>query len=88
MAVRLESTIKRYIGLSTDRKPYTFPLETGEEKPPEGSSFLEADTGDVFRWNQDTWHGPEGPGRREAESAIGNHETVRRVKDMREGRFR
>ena len=88
MAVKLETTIKRYIGLKADRKPYTFPLESGEEKPPEGSSFLEADTGDIFRWTQDTWHGPEGPGRHEAEQAIGKQEAMRRTKDAREARFR
>lgn len=43
MAVRLEGTIKRYIGVSTDEKPM--------EDVPAGSSFLEEDTGLVWRFN-------------------------------------
>ena len=45
--VRLEGTIKRYIGTSTDEKPT-------EEIPP-GSSFLETNTGSVFRYDGRVW---------------------------------
>ena len=88
MAVRLENTIRRYIGLSTDRKPYTFPLASDEEKPPEGSSFLESDTGAVFRWNWDSWYGPEGLGRLEAAQALGKQEAVRGTRAPPEAQFR
>ena len=46
MAVTLERTTKRFIGLSTDDKP------TGA---PPGSSFLENDTGRVFRYDGHEW---------------------------------
>ena len=45
--VRLEGTIKRYIGASTDEKPT-------EEIPP-GSSFLETNTGAVWRFDGRVW---------------------------------
>jgi hypothetical protein len=48
MAVRLETTIKRFIGLSTDDKPI-------ETDMPAGSSFLESDTGDIYRWDGESW---------------------------------
>ena len=47
MAVRLEGTIKRFIGTSSDEKPTT-------DVPP-GSSFLEANTGIVSRFDGMTW---------------------------------
>ena len=50
MAVRLESTIKRYIGLSTDIKP----AHQTDTIPP-GSSFLEEDTGLVYRSTGTAW---------------------------------
>jgi len=46
MAVRLEATIQRWIGLSTDTKP------TG---PPVGSTFYEANTGYSFKYNGYAW---------------------------------
>ena len=46
MAVTLESTTRRYTGLSTDEKPVT--TEDGKYVSA-GSSFLELDTGRVFR---------------------------------------
>ena len=60
MAVALEGTIKRYIGLSTDRKPTprvaspdgSVPLST-DILP--GSSFLETDTYRIFRWSGSEW---------------------------------
>ena len=62
MAVRLEGAIHRYIGLSTDAKPRPFtggdensaPLagDMGEGQTlPAGSSFLETDTGLIYRWD-------------------------------------
>lgn len=66
MAVRLEGSIKRWIGLSTDTKP-----EPGQFSPdgeeltsaelPAGSSFLESDTGLIYRWNGHDWLPGEGP---------------------------
>ena len=47
MGVALETTIKRYVGLSTDTKPYPSLAET----LPAGSSFLESDTGKIYRWD-------------------------------------
>lgn len=47
MAVRLEGTIKRFIGTSTDEKPTT-------DVPP-GSSFLESNTGVVSRYDGTVW---------------------------------
>ena len=49
----LESTIKRYVGLSTDTKP-TGDFANGETLPP-GSSFLETDTGVIYRWSGEHW---------------------------------
>lgn len=45
--VRLEGTIKRYIGTSTDEKP--------TDDVPAGSSFLETTTGTVFRFDGRMW---------------------------------
>ena len=56
MAVRLEQQIKRYLGSSTDAKPK--PGDTGEELLP-GSSFLETDTGKIYRWDGFVWQCPE-----------------------------
>lgn len=60
MTVRLETKIHRYIGLSTDERPYP-----GQILPdgsvvtaadiPAGSSFLAADTEDVWRWDGRAW---------------------------------
>ena len=60
MAVTLEGSIKRYIGLSTDAKPRPFTgaaensvlgdMPAGETLPA-GSSFLETDTGLIYRWD-------------------------------------
>jgi len=47
MAVQLESTIKRYIGLSSDDKPA---LDI-----PAGSSFMESDTGKIYRFTGESW---------------------------------
>lgn len=52
MAVKLEGSIKRYIGLASDTKPT--PDETGETLPA-GSSFLESDTGRIWRWSGTEW---------------------------------
>lgn len=51
MAVTLEGTTRRYIGLSTDVKP--------TEGVPVGSSFLESDTGRVSRLDRYGWQDPQ-----------------------------
>ena len=51
MAVKLEQLTRRYIGLSTDLKPARAP----EDTVPAGSSFLEADTGRIYRWTGAEW---------------------------------
>ena len=54
MAVKLVSQTQRYIGLSLATKPRF--SNDAEEKPlGEGSTFLEADTGDMYRWNGTQW---------------------------------
>ena len=55
MTVRLEGSIKRYIGLSTDIKPGLGYQTNGSTvlaaDLPAGSSFLETDTGRIYRWD-------------------------------------
>ena len=51
MAVKLETNIKRFIGLSTDAKP----LPIVDSDLPVGSSFLENDTGTIYRWDGQMW---------------------------------
>ncbi len=46
MAVYLEGTLNRYLGLSTDTKPLS---------PPVGSYFYETDTGFTYRHNGYAW---------------------------------
>ena len=58
--MRLESSIKRYIGLSTEQKPRPgITLDDGSEISakdlPAGSSFFEEDTGLVSRWTGSIW---------------------------------
>lgn len=58
--MRLESSIKRYIGLSTERKPRPgLTMEDGVvvtlSDLPAGSSFFEEDTGLVSRWTGLVW---------------------------------
>lgn len=52
MAVKLEGTIKRFIGVTTDEKPTS--------EVPAGSSFLEADTGVVWRFDGRVWMAAQG----------------------------
>lgn len=58
MTVRLESTIKRFTGLSTDKRPEPRTLggrmNEGEPLPP-GSVFYELDTGKEYRWDGGLW---------------------------------
>ena len=54
MAVKLESSTRRWIGLSTDVKP----VSPADEVTP-GSSFLESDTGKIYRWDGEAWRCPE-----------------------------
>ena len=62
MTVKLQNTTYRYIGLSTDEKPV--PTGEGEGSSeakqmdlvlPPGSSFLENDTGKIYRWDGKSW---------------------------------
>ncbi len=66
MTVRLETKINRYIGLSGDEKPRVgLMLPADENNPngieilpaglPNGSTFLEADTGIIWHWNGSEW---------------------------------
>lgn len=48
----LEHSTLRYIGSSTDTKPTV--LADNKALPP-GSSFLENDTGHIFRWDGFEW---------------------------------
>jgi len=53
MAVKLEGSINRYLGLSTDSKPVG-DFASGQIIPV-GSSFMETDTGRIYRWNGGGW---------------------------------
>ena len=59
MTVRLEGPIRRYIGLSTDVKPIIGIQSDGSTIEvtdlPAGSSFMEPDTGRIYRWDGATW---------------------------------
>ena len=56
MAVKLEGAIQRFSGHSDDPKPVQ---EGQESKPlPPGSSFLETDTGRIWRWTGLEWRLP------------------------------
>ena len=60
MAVKLESTIKRWFGDSTDPKPAPGLVQAngntiGVADVPVGSAFFEEDTGRVYRWNGSSW---------------------------------
>jgi len=46
MAIKLEATIKRYNGISSDEKP---------ESPPEGSTLHFIDTGEKFIYHNGMW---------------------------------
>lgn len=59
MPVKLEASIRRWIGLSTDTKPFVGTQADGlvvaaTDLPP-GSSFLETDTGRIYRYDGDNW---------------------------------
>lgn len=49
--VKLEGTIKRFIGLSTDAKP----ASSLDDVIPVGSSFMEIDTGKIYRFDGAVW---------------------------------
>ena len=65
MAVRLEGSTRRWIGLSSDEKPIpghstwdpkdnvATTIEATDVPP--GSSFLETDTGRIQRWDGSAW---------------------------------
>ena len=66
MAVRLEGTIQRWVGLSTDIKP-----DHQTTVIPSGSSFLESDTGRIYRSTVNEWAiFPTGDGQSEILSGI------------------
>ena len=63
MAVQLEGTIRRYIGPSTDPKPFVGQVEENGHTItaadlPAGSTVLETDTGDIYRWDGADWRIP------------------------------
>ena len=75
MTVRLEAKIHRYIGLSTDERPYPGQIqpdgrELTDADIPVGSSFLAADTEDVWRWDGRGW-------------IAGDNRTVLALKDIK-----
>lgn len=66
MAIRQETGVRRFIGLSTDVKPYVGAQAdgtlggttlTGSDLPP-GSTLLESDTGRIYRWDGSAWTFP------------------------------
>lgn len=63
MTIRLEGTTKRWVGLSVDDKPRPTSKSPGatefDNQIPAGSSFLESDTGRIYRWNGFEWRAPE-----------------------------
>lgn len=76
MTVRLETTIKRYIGLSTDEKP-TPGQPFGEKDAltsadvPAGSTFLATDSNEIWHWDGREWVVGEGPEVRELKEIKG-----------------
>lgn len=61
MAVVLEGTVKRFVGLARDAKPRPGVEGADGTTPtaadvPAGSRFVESDTGRVFAWNGFDWH--------------------------------
>lgn len=62
MATRLEGSIQRWLGLSSDTKPGTGSQPDGSTIAlvdiPVGSSFLESDTGTIYRWTGTAWVAP------------------------------
>lgn len=64
MAYEVESsTLRRYVGLSTDEKPVT---EESVDTVPVGSYLQETDTGLEWRWTGLEWRLATGPGSDEA----------------------
>ncbi len=61
MTVRLETKIHRYVGLSSDPKPtpgeYSLDISRAltAADVPVGSTFLEADTEEVWHWTGTEW---------------------------------
>ncbi len=61
MTVRLETKINRYVGLSSDPKPtpgeYSLDISRAltAEDVPVGSTFLEADTEEIWHWTGWEW---------------------------------
>ena len=89
MAATLEGTIKRYIGLSTDRKPGVDPVPVGGEAgPPAGSTFLESDTGAIYRYHNGAWRHTNAETLAALEAAIGRQGSRSKSKSVLEKRFR
>ena len=56
MTVKLEGSIKRFSGTSIDVKPRPYSqggTQADGETLPAGSSFMELDTGRIYRWDGD-----------------------------------
>lgn len=51
MTVQLVTNIKKWIGTSSDVKP----ISTASSLIPPGSTFLESDTGDMYRFDSSEW---------------------------------
>ena len=66
MAIKLEGTIRRFIGASTDAKPKPGSFFDGRTLEAAdvtaGSSFLETDTGRIYRWDGESWAYPTSGG--------------------------
>ena len=73
MAVRLEGPVKRYIGSSTDDKPM--------DDIPSGSSFLETNTQDIFRFDGRMWVKTTN---NEEENSLYFERIIRLLEDMRD----
>ncbi len=82
--MRLEATIKRFIGDSSERKP--MPGEKLEDGTvlldlPAGSSFLEEDTERIARWNGQRWSKPVHESKDELDVL---HQILAELRDARE----
>lgn len=84
MAVKLEGSIRRYVGLSTDTKPTGYTGATLDSIPA-GSSFLESDTGDIWRWNGSEWMAHESDRASEWLAAI--YGELRQLRELTELKF-
>jgi hypothetical protein len=88
VAIRLESTTRRFIGLSTDPRPVSGAQADGAiaAEIPVGSSLLLTDTWEIERWDGTAWRhsarSEEIAERLDAQLAV-----MREIKDLLEGFF-